>query len=178
MRPSLRVTVTPSVTLRQKTKVRTLLALSSASLIVTSAFFFLAPAGTISKKGQKSQPDHQLCPGEQIQLECFEGDFYEWTPAEGLNNTHIKNPVAKPIKSTTYKANVYKLLTPIVSIKHSDSIISGQFLARQFQTTMNDSYHVSMRADVLDPLFDGIIQMKINYLPVMRVNARSGMETV
>jgi gliding motility-associated-like protein len=42
--------------------------------------------------------------GEQAQLSAtLGGDSYLWTPAEGLNNVNIANPIASPLVNTTYK---------------------------------------------------------------------------
>ncbi len=43
-----------------------------------------------------------VCPGEEVQLYAEGAEQYEWFPIEGLNNPTIPNPIAKPLKSTTY----------------------------------------------------------------------------
>jgi gliding motility-associated-like protein len=40
--------------------------------------------------------------GESIQLSASGADTYEWTPAEGLDDTSIANPSATPTVLTTY----------------------------------------------------------------------------
>ena len=45
---------------------------------------------------------HILCLGNSIQLSANGGTIYNWSPAVGLNNTTIANPVASPVVSTKY----------------------------------------------------------------------------
>jgi gliding motility-associated-like protein len=48
-----------------------------------------------------------VCAGKSIQLNIEGAENYLWLPADGLNNNTIKNPVADPITSTTYKVIGY-----------------------------------------------------------------------
>ena len=41
-------------------------------------------------------------PGENVQLLASGGDFYQWEPPDGLNNTNTANPIASPEETTTY----------------------------------------------------------------------------
>ena len=50
----------------------------------------------------QAQPDVRICAGGQAQLEVSGGLSYIWTPAEGLSNPNIPNPVAAPDTTTTY----------------------------------------------------------------------------
>lgn len=50
--------------------------------------------------------DSTICPGFSVQLEATGGDFYTWTPATGLDNPSIANPVATPGITTTYVSEV------------------------------------------------------------------------
>ena len=43
-----------------------------------------------------------LCKGDTVQLKAFGGVTYRWTPAAGLSNPNIANPIAKPDVTTTY----------------------------------------------------------------------------
>ena len=43
-----------------------------------------------------------LCRGDTVQLQAYGGETYRWTPAAGLNNPTISNPIAKPDTTTTY----------------------------------------------------------------------------
>lgn len=49
-------------------------------------------------------PDSYVCPGNQssAQLNATGGSTYLWTPATGLNNPNIPNPVASPLIPTNY----------------------------------------------------------------------------
>jgi len=47
-----------------------------------------------------------LCYGDSTQLEVTGGTYYTWTPATGLNNPNISNPVAMPEGTTIYTVEV------------------------------------------------------------------------
>lgn len=47
-------------------------------------------------------PDTTICQGGQVQLNARGGETYRWTPATGLNNPNIANPIASPLFTTTY----------------------------------------------------------------------------
>lgn len=54
-------------------------------------------------------PDYIICERTSIQLEASGSDYpnqYEWSPATGLTNTRIKNPIASPLVTTTYVVKV------------------------------------------------------------------------
>ena len=50
--------------------------------------------------------DVVICPGGQYQLNVSGGVSYSWTPATGLNNPNIPNPIASPDSTTTYRVDV------------------------------------------------------------------------
>ncbi len=61
-----------------------------------------------------------ICPGDSAQLTATGGSLtYTWTPAAGLNNPAIANPVASPVATTTY--------TVSSQIAVGNSIINGDF---------------------------------------------------
>lgn len=47
-------------------------------------------------------PDINLCHGDTTQLNATGGTAYVWTPATGLSNSAIGNPLAFPLTTTTY----------------------------------------------------------------------------
>lgn len=47
-------------------------------------------------------PDVVMCPGGQVQLQATGGTSYSWTPATGLSNPNVANPIASPAQTTTY----------------------------------------------------------------------------
>lgn len=49
------------------------------------------------------QNDFAICPGDSVQLSVSGADTYLWTPARGLSNPVIANPVARPEVTTTYE---------------------------------------------------------------------------
>lgn len=52
-------------------------------------------------------PGGFICKGQgTLQLQASGGVSYQWTPAAGLSNPNISNPVASPSQTTTYKVAV------------------------------------------------------------------------
>ncbi|MEL6657453.1 MAG: gliding motility-associated C-terminal domain-containing protein [Bacteroidota bacterium] len=50
--------------------------------------------------------DQTICPGEDVPLEATGGVSYSWSPAEGLSDANIANPIASPTETTTYVVEV------------------------------------------------------------------------
>jgi gliding motility-associated-like protein len=87
----------------------------------------------------------EVCKGGSIQLNATGTGSFAWTPAELLNNPSIKNPVATPLVSTTFKV----VLTDQFGCKNSDDILidvrekpvadagADQLLEYVFETTMD-----------------------------------------
>ncbi len=50
--------------------------------------------------------DQAICPGGNVQLSASGGTSYSWSPATGLSNANIANPVASPSSTTTYTVTV------------------------------------------------------------------------
>lgn len=50
--------------------------------------------------------DAEFCAGGSVQLSASGGSTYSWSPATGLSNTNISNPVASPTQTTTYTVTV------------------------------------------------------------------------
>ncbi len=51
-------------------------------------------------------PDTSICYGRSVQLQSGGGKAYEWSPPDGLSNAAIANPIASPVKTTTYTVKV------------------------------------------------------------------------
>lgn len=62
--------------------------------------------------------DTVVCRGGQIQLKANGGVKYVWSPAAGLNNATINNPIASPDRTTKYAVNI----TDLCGRKFVDSI--------------------------------------------------------
>ncbi len=56
----------------------------------------------IGTGGLNVSPAATICPGETVQLNATGGTTYLWSPATGLNNPTVANPVASPSVTTTY----------------------------------------------------------------------------
>ncbi len=64
-------------------------------------------------------PDTSLCRGSSAQIFAAGGSVYTWTPATGLDNSNISNPIATPLNTTTY----YVKVTNSAGCFKSDSIL-------------------------------------------------------
>ncbi|WP_291722334.1 PKD domain-containing protein [Bernardetia sp.] len=51
-------------------------------------------------------PDNSICLGQSVQLEAREGVAFSWSPAEGLSDPTISNPIASPTETTTYTVSI------------------------------------------------------------------------
>lgn len=50
--------------------------------------------------------DQTICPEGNAQLEATGGLSYQWSPAEGLSNPNIANPIASPEETTLYTVEI------------------------------------------------------------------------
>lgn len=50
--------------------------------------------------------DQQICAGESVVLVAGEGSSYIWSPALGLSNPFIPNPIATPVSTTLYQVTI------------------------------------------------------------------------
>ncbi|WP_051633107.1 DUF7948 domain-containing protein [Thermonema rossianum] len=62
--------------------------------------------------------DVSICYGDTVQLLAAGADTYEWSPAEGLSDPTIANPLAFPLQSTTY----YVLMRDKAGCEYRDSV--------------------------------------------------------
>jgi gliding motility-associated-like protein len=68
---------------------------------------------TISKR-----PDTSLCGSGSVKLSAGGGTTYNWSPATGLDNPNISDPVATPLASTKYEVTV----TDALGCSKTDSV--------------------------------------------------------
>lgn len=61
---------------------------------------------TIAGIKAKAYSDTVICKGETVKLLASDGHSYAWTPAEGLSSAAIRNPRAKPEKTTRYTVKI------------------------------------------------------------------------
>lgn len=81
--------------------------------------------------------DTTLCNGGTTTLNVSSGNgsyTYSWTPANGLNNTTITNPIANPLTNTTYTATV----TDTNNCSNSDSITVSFYPEIALTTSANN----------------------------------------
>jgi gliding motility-associated-like protein len=51
-------------------------------------------------------PAPEICEGNSVEISASGGTFYSWSPAEGLSDPEIQNPIASPLKTTLYTVKV------------------------------------------------------------------------
>lgn len=101
------------------------------------------------------------CPDSQIQigLPPVAGNIYSWSPAIGLSNPTIANPIANPLTTTTYtlkvinssectgssKVTISKVPTPIVDAGKKIAIIAGTSATIGASPTANGNNPFSFR---------------------------------
>ena len=85
-----------------------------------------------------------ICKGSSIQLNATGGYAYSWSPATGLSNPNIANPVAQPDSTITYT----------VTIESVNSINDScpQFLSVTIHVTVDSASFVSDTASGCSPL--------------------------
>jgi gliding motility-associated-like protein len=59
--------------------------------------------------------DVVICSGSEIQLNALGGDSYSWSPATGLSDATVANPIANPSETTEYIVTVQNNTTGCVS---------------------------------------------------------------
>ncbi|MCW3103557.1 MAG: hypothetical protein JWO09_1997 [Bacteroidetes bacterium] len=60
-------------------------------------------------------PNTSICPGTSTTLNASGGDTYSWSPATGLSDPAISNPVATPASTTTYTVVVSNSATGCIA---------------------------------------------------------------
>ncbi len=61
---------------------------------------------TILGNDIKAWPDTVICVGNKVTLNTNEAAKYNWSPAIGLSNTGIRNPIASPVETTEYTVTI------------------------------------------------------------------------
>jgi len=90
-------------------------------------------------------PDLIICTGETGNLNASGGVFYHWSPAAGLSNPDISNPIATPAIKTTYIVTV----TDVNTCTATDDIIVSIFPAPV----------ITLTADV----YNGCVPLLVNF---------------
>jgi parallel beta-helix repeat protein len=101
------ITVNPAVT-------------STFSVIITSGPCTASASKTIDVVYVSAGANQSICPGGSAQLNAtisgVTPTLYAWSPATGLSNTAIANPVATPASTTTYTVTINATYTAAVTI--------------------------------------------------------------
>lgn len=110
-------------------------------------------------------PDAFLCQGSSIQMDAKGGTRYVWTPATGLSNDTIANPVASPQITTTYTVTGYNEMgcsgiatvtirvnpLPLISKNKDTAICAGDHLQLTVTTDFPSTYSWYPSTGLSDP---------------------------
>lgn len=96
--------------------------------------------------GIKAQagPDAIICKGESAKLQASDGSGYAWSPSAGLSSTAIRNPRAKPDKTTRYTVKITgdfscsDTASVLVTVKNEEEVKAvigaGNYVCRPFDS--------------------------------------------
>lgn len=115
----------------------------TASLLVTSAFGCSNASSQplhFTLKPMQALPDTAFCYGRSVQLHAGGGTSYTWSPATGLSNTAINNPVASPTASTIYTVTITQTDAAgrICNFNLTDTVIIHPKVTAAFNYTKNN----------------------------------------
>jgi len=110
--------------------------------------------------------DTSVCVGSNAQLWVGQGNTYQWTPATGLNDPSVQNPIASPQDTTTYYVTVhsdngcifYDTVTvniwplPVIVASPTDGVATCNTPTLQLNATGAQSYVWFPAQYVTDPL--------------------------
>lgn len=74
--------------------------------------------------------DTTICYGQTVKLRATGSNSYQWTPASGLSNPFLPNPVAKPLQTTRYQVKTIDgsgcSARAFVTIQIKDSVLQAR----------------------------------------------------
>ncbi|MCW5907675.1 MAG: SprB repeat-containing protein [Chitinophagales bacterium] len=113
--------------------VDTLNTINGCDSIITTNLTVVPPAITVSN-------DTAVCLGSSVQLNASGGLYsYTWTPATGLSNATVANPVATPQQTTTY--------TVTTQVASGDLIGNGNFSGGNAGFSSNYTYTTNLQPE-------------------------------
>jgi gliding motility-associated-like protein len=62
---------------------------------------------SLFRAGITLSPNTVICSNESVQLNATGGARYLWTPAIGLSNPNVANPIARPAQTTRYQVRIF-----------------------------------------------------------------------
>lgn len=75
---------------------------------------------------------YMISVGDEVQLQVTEGYTYSWSPASGLSNSTIANPIAAPIEDTRYVVTAFDSLGCSNTLELTIKVIQQSFLPSLF----------------------------------------------
>ncbi|MCB0753987.1 MAG: gliding motility-associated C-terminal domain-containing protein [Flavobacteriales bacterium] len=103
-------------------------------------------------------PDTTICFGQSAQLFAGGGETYIWSPATGLNNPNVQNPIATPQTTTTYTVTVGQTTGNLVF--NGDFSLGNVGFGSDYAYSNNlvpeSLYGVVTNANTVHPSFQGV----------------------
>lgn len=90
-----------------------------------------------------------LCAGDSVQFQVSGAETYRWTPATGLSNANIPNPVARPSTTTTYQligADTKNCFSERINVRISVFPIPVFNILGDSVRQLNIGYHDTLRS--------------------------------
>ncbi|MFH2096887.1 MAG: PKD domain-containing protein, partial [Bacteroidota bacterium] len=100
--------------------------------------------------------DDIICRGDGMTISVWGGNYYLWSPSDGLDNTLISNPYATPDSTTTYVVSV----TDLRGCSNSDSV---QVFVQQ-EPNVDYSPDTTIIIGEIAPLYISADQANVSYL--------------
>ena len=97
--------------------------------------------------------DQVICSGEELQLEVSGGLSYNWSPALGLSDTTIANPVAAPLETTLYTVEITNdcgiSFTDDILITVEDELFEMEIIPTSIDDTVMPGFDLNFLVNVL-----------------------------
>jgi gliding motility-associated-like protein len=79
------------------------------------------------------EPEYAICSGESVQLDVNGGEngVYSWSPAIGLSDANIPNPLASPLVTTTYTVSYANFCGEIITDETTVVVTSPEIILPQ-----------------------------------------------
>lgn len=107
---------------------------------------------TVASPTISAGPDLEICEGQSVQLSVNGGSNYSWSPATGLDNPNISNPIASPNSTTSYTVtgtvagcSASDVILVTVNANPTVPIISPSGI--EIQSTVADAYQWNLNGN-------------------------------
>lgn len=92
-------------------------------------------------------PDTNICRGDSLKIEAYNGKFYDWSPGSTLSATDIADPIAFPYNTTTYDVRITDLNNCVWDTFMTltiDTVLAKAIVSRDTVICFGDSAQLSV----------------------------------